>query len=226
MKIRNGFVSNSSSSSFIVGANSTMEVFKMMLPVIKEDYMGYSDGIAGWEKFHAKRITKFLESQPDDFNGGIMIPFTCNYETYIFPAMSGRCYVETCNNHDWEKYLRVEFVDDRYYRNIDGVTKFVDVSTGKISTAKNYNDDLYAELCKKYEMTETPKEDVSCAYYIGLYMTNDECDQLNNRLVEEGYDLEDYRGCTKFLLEKAGIEITPDDEIGKHFILNPDGDRR
>lgn len=221
MKIRTGFVSNSSSSSFIVGANSTMEVFKMMLPAIKEDYMGYSDGIAGWEKFHAKRVAKFLESHPDDFNGGIMIPFTCNFETYIFPALNRRCYVETCNNHEWEKHFPVEFVDDRYYRNIDGITNFVDVSTGKTSTAKNYNDDLYAELCKRYEMSEEDvKEDVSCAYYIGLYMTDDECDQLNTCLAEEGYSLEDYRGCTKFLLEHAGIKVTPDDGIGKQFPID------
>jgi len=33
MKVRNGFVSNSSSSSFIVhGVSSTMEVFKLMIP--------------------------------------------------------------------------------------------------------------------------------------------------------------------------------------------------
>jgi hypothetical protein len=47
-------------------------------------------------------------------------------------------------------------------------------------------------------------------------MTDDECSSLNNRLEEEGYDLEDYRACTKFLLEQAGIEVTPDDKIGKN----------
>lgn len=222
MKIRNGFVSNSSSSSFIVGADTTMDVFKMMLPAIRDDYMGYHDGEKAWDKFHAKRVLRFLESHDPDFNGGIVIPFTCNFETYIFPARNGRCYVETCNNHEWENYFPVEFVDDRYYRNIDGITTFVDVATGKTNTAKNYNEDLYAELCKRYEINETPKEDVSCAYYIGLYMTNDECDQLNTRLSEEGYDLEDYRGCTKFLLKNVGIKITPDDAIGKHFTLDND----
>jgi len=69
---------------------------------------------------------------------------------------------------------------------------------------------------------DVKKEDVSCGFKIGLYMTNDECDQLNTLLAEEGYDLEDYRACTAFLLKQAGINVTPNYLLGEDKLTHMD----
>jgi len=219
MKIRSGFVSNSSSSSFVVNAKSSMEVYLKMIGVVYEEYKDYDDG-AWWKQHHEENVMRFDESHDDTFNEGIIIPFTCNFETYIFPAQNGQCYVETCNNHPWESVLPDMFEDeskDKHYE--DGKTPFVNVSTGERTTAKKFHDNLYKKL---FEKLNVKKEDVSCGFKIGLYMTNDECDQLNTLLVEEGYDLEDYRACTEFLLGRAGIDVTPNYLLGENKLTHMD----
>jgi hypothetical protein len=219
MKIRSGFVSNSSSSSFIVNAKSSMEVFLKMIGVVYDEYKEYDEG-AWWKKHHEENVMRFIEEHADKFNEGIIIPFTCNFATYIFPARNGQCYVETCNNHPWESVFPDMFEDEsecRHYE--DGKTSFVNVSTGEKTTAKKFTDDEYAKIFTKLDVK---KEDVSCGFKIGLYMTNDECDQLNTLLTEEGYDLEDYRACTKFLLERAGIYVTPNYLLGEDKLTHMD----
>lgn len=94
MKIRSGFVSNSSSSSFIVGAPgedvTTAAVAEAMLMVIAEDYGDHenNDAALKWARAHPK------------FDSPILIPWTCNYETYIWKNANGVC-IDTCHNHDW-----------------------------------------------------------------------------------------------------------------------------
>ena len=97
MKFREGFVSNSSSTSFIVSASTTTEVFKQMMAAWAKDTLNQKE----WHDAGIKSVMKFLDTIPYDFNGGIRIPFTCNYETYICPAINNKSYVMTCNNHDW-----------------------------------------------------------------------------------------------------------------------------
>lgn len=220
MKIRNGFVSNSSSSSFVVNAKSTMEAFKKMIPLVQNEYCSYPEGKAGWKKYHENAVKMFEHFHDNNFNDGIIIPFTCNFETYIYPSVDGKCYIETCNNHPWEEVFEdicYEHEECRHYS--DDKTKFINVSTGKRYTPKGFSDELHEELMRRVEERESEKkkkEDVSCGFNIALCMTNDECDRLNTRLEEEGYNLEDYRACTKFLLEQAGIELTPDNKVGKN----------
>lgn len=156
MKIRNGFVSNSSSSSFLLKANSTMEIFCRMLPLLKKDYEFDDEAVSAWNKYHAPRIEKFLKKYPKDFNGGIRIPFTCNFETYIYPVDGGESYIETCNNIDWsEIFASNELTDlddcDRYGN--DEITQFVDVSTLKTNTSKGF----YKEMCEEWEKKYSKK---------------------------------------------------------------------
>jgi hypothetical protein len=138
MKIRSGFISNSSSCSFTVDAKSSMEVYKKMIPLLKKNYCMYDDDDM-WEKYHARHVKTFEETHDDDFNGGIIIPFTCNFETYIFPVKNGKCYVETCNNHPWEEvfsgkdnYLEDDINDYRKCENTKTIC--VNVSTNKTTT--------------------------------------------------------------------------------------------
>ena len=214
MKIRNGFVSNSSSSSFVISAKSTMKVFNKMIPLIKKEYDDDKESVAAWQKYHAKKVDVFKKSHDETFNGGIIIPFTCNFETFIFPVKDGECYVESCNNHPWEEIFPDMFEDDSDYRHYsDDETIFTDVNTNTLITAKAFSNKRFGDVVNTFESV---KEDVSCGFKIGLYMTNDECDHLNTRLQDEGYDLEDYRACTKFLLEQAGIDVTPDEKLGEN----------
>lgn len=143
MKIRTGFVSNSSSSSFVVDAKSTMEVFKKMIPLVKKDYG--EDGNSVWDEYHGRDVDRFIKAHDDNFNAGIIIPFTCNYETFIFPSVKGKCYVETCNNHPWEEVFSDMIEDESDCKHSrDNTTMFVNVNTNKTTTAKAFTKKLYA----------------------------------------------------------------------------------
>lgn len=97
MKVRAGFVSNSSSSSFILDNNTYPTVFKAaeaMLDVRTQDE---------WPDCPEKpMIAKARQLGVDE---DIAVTFsTCNYETFIF-RHKGEIYVSTCNNHPWWDYL-------------------------------------------------------------------------------------------------------------------------
>lgn len=93
MKIRNGFVSNSSSSSFVLDGRklTVRDVALMMIPLREWNFDGDDD--------HAlcQRI-KYLSCNPDT-------PMTfpsCNEDTFIIKR-GEYIFVDTCNNHPfWE----------------------------------------------------------------------------------------------------------------------------
>jgi hypothetical protein len=90
MKTRHGFVSNSSSSSFMV-MDSSLHIADLAYVMI---------ALREWENDaklmqHALEMKKYL---PEEC--GIAF-HTCNYETYIYRDDAGWIQVRTCNNHDW-----------------------------------------------------------------------------------------------------------------------------
>ena len=98
MKIRSGFVSNSSSSSFVVYTDCSMNVLKGMI----HDYEVDCEGDLEWIQESLNKIHQYILDHPDE-NKGYVLPFTCNYETFIFPCIDGKTVqVYTCNNHFWE----------------------------------------------------------------------------------------------------------------------------
>lgn len=128
MKTRNGFVSNSSSSSFIVH-DSISNVSKAMLNLVISDWEQDRVESAEDKKVHAKwrrNLTNaFKKKEIIDGVIGITMPST-NYETYIIEK-GNNCYVKTANNHNWESvidpcYNVVEeidrTVDDYYFLNV------------------------------------------------------------------------------------------------------------
>jgi hypothetical protein len=95
MKIRQGFVSNSSSSSFIVEKgkryNNVFSLARHMLTIRNDDY-------SDWGEKEIEKITK-AEANRLDPNQAVMLR-TCNYDTYIF-LHQNKFYVSTCNNTSW-----------------------------------------------------------------------------------------------------------------------------
>lgn len=90
MKIRNGFVSNSSSSSFVVEID--MSPAELAVDIIT---------CRNWESRDNELIekiqTKISQLKPND----VPIAFkSCNYDTYIM-KINGSLHIETCNNHPW-----------------------------------------------------------------------------------------------------------------------------
>jgi len=97
MKIRNGFVSNSSSSSFIVANGDVATIANIMLNVVLNDWYDLDDKtVEAWRKNATK-----CHNNEDIRSGkiGITIP-SCNYETYIFKSGQD-VYIDTCHNHEW-----------------------------------------------------------------------------------------------------------------------------
>jgi hypothetical protein len=107
MKTRIGFVSNSSSSSFICPRRNFASVFhlgKEMLKVRNEDW-----NKADWNKVDdeelQKEIRKLERAEELGINPNTPIVFsTTNYETFIRLNSDQTAYdVNTCNNQDWSQ---------------------------------------------------------------------------------------------------------------------------
>ena len=93
MKIRTGFVSNSSSSSFVLKVGNpfktALEVAEHMIPFRE------------WETDQTllNKIKNLKYSRQTDLNAVCFK--SCNYDTFI--AKMGEVFlVETCHNHDWD----------------------------------------------------------------------------------------------------------------------------
>lgn len=115
MKLRTGFVSNSSSTSFVIAADTSAEAADILSFAIISDLSGveFVDGDGqNWGRKHIERTSSSLEALRSDYNGVILIPYTTNFETWIYPAVDGGCYVETCNNIDWSSIEHLILADD------------------------------------------------------------------------------------------------------------------
>lgn len=96
MKIRAGFVSNSSSSSFIISKNDFGSVF-----ALAEDMLNQRIGGDGYWNEDNKKLKELLNTTDKDTNTPVKFN-SCNYDTFIKEDDSGEyLMVKTCNNHDW-----------------------------------------------------------------------------------------------------------------------------
>ena len=108
MKTRNGFVSNSSSSSFIIPGGDIKDIAESMIDTISEEYEGYRKHKKLWKSNLAKALKK---RDVKNEKLGITFP-SCNYDTYIIKK-EGTVYITTCNNYHWEIEAVDVFDDER-----------------------------------------------------------------------------------------------------------------
>ena len=104
MKTRNGFVSNSSSSSFVIDTKSYPDVFALAdaMVCIRDLDWASVDGSLMRQSRNLRAIIK-QGRQFLDLNMPISFP-TTNYDTFIIKH--GSYYVvSTCNNHGWHSQL-------------------------------------------------------------------------------------------------------------------------
>lgn len=118
MKIRTGFVSNSSSSSFVLETkndhNTTWKVAQEMLRQREAD---------GWNEDGEGPTAEETIRRIEALNLPVNTPFTMhsyNYETFIFKC-DDKILIDTCNNHRWDisgEYT--EYYGDEYKKYSDG----------------------------------------------------------------------------------------------------------
>lgn len=118
MKIRNGFVSNSSSSSFIIRKSEmfpdTITIAENMIKDLIKDYNDY-----GHEYYCERDIIQNIKYLKDKYpNVPIMFNST-NYDTYIMDIGEGYFYIDTCNNTNWyiksfSEYKLPEILEKKY----------------------------------------------------------------------------------------------------------------
>ena len=140
MKQRNGFVSNSSSSSFIVQTGNAIELAKQMLEIVRNDWMDWDDkkikaSTRVLFKKYCDRLNDIGDKLPEGADG-IMLPST-NYDTYILPDTGrlDRCFVTTCNNQNWDAIIgqtSITETEEELMHKVISKSTFFDVRTGLV----------------------------------------------------------------------------------------------
>ena len=151
MRIRNDFVSNSSSSSYVLTPSNnrsnikTIDVARIIVLVVDSECAEYKQGIKS-----ERHVLRFLRDWKNkDFNDNIAIPWTVNYETFIYHDRYGNICIPTSRNHEFGSALYPlgceyvgEYIDERR-EEIDHIITRMDMERTQHHAEEKYSDDLY-----------------------------------------------------------------------------------
>jgi len=153
MKIRNGFVSNSSSSSFVVNL-SIEKVTKSMI----NDLIDFSETKTDkqrYKKLKEKIKNVFKLIQLKNRFVGLVLPSPFQ-DTYIFEK-DNRCYIQTCNNIQWDIQDQASSNDETIFETIIQKEKFFNIIKNQIMT--------YSEIEQSDEITKEKEITINADLY-------------------------------------------------------------
>jgi len=172
MKCRSGFVSNSSSSSFVVSNKSSWDVLVQMFKIYEEDcdedkeqYFKSNDmtNVYNQNVQMRNKVREIIEKHKGE-NINYVMPFTTNYETFIYASENNIVSVYTCNNIFWDNLEKTYNVYDDYLPMEEANTKFLNVETNEWTTDNeisgnppNYYD-VYLNEEKEQKAKQTEEE--------------------------------------------------------------------
>lgn len=104
MKIRNGFISNSSSSSFICNRENTTSFYaNLMLHHLLRYEKDWNDEFSKNRIRQIREAIKWTEHN-SQWDLPLSFPYSINYETYIW-KQGGAVNIATCNNNRFSEIL-------------------------------------------------------------------------------------------------------------------------
>lgn len=163
MRIKHDLITNSSSSSYILDYKKPIDAVKKMLDIFFKN----------WKKYpkdpphpHEKIVREWLKNNPD-FDGNIIIPWTCNYETFIYgcdwiDVARGRSLrTDTCKNENWEDeglMIKRYLGEDEYYEERSESHLFLDLTDFEIKTRNEFEQEREEKFEKEIAAIKEERE--------------------------------------------------------------------
>ena len=172
MKIRTGFVSNSSSSSFVISTSHFPTIKDLATYMIKQQMDERDDsGDPEWHSRFLEQNKIYIERlEKIDENQAVSFP-SCNYDTFI-KKVCDVYLVSTCNNTDWNLWKYTTRLTDiakeelkkiqKLYSKNEDTYRSIDYILDDDSEFSHFGNDyynLYKDLIGVETYEDCPKRD-------------------------------------------------------------------
>lgn len=119
MKVRTGFVSNSSSSSFLIPAHvvihNNLNTLKVLHPFLLKQKQELEESLSWGEAPNKTEqelvhnaynsVLEWIANNKNTYKNPTFKFASCNYDTYIWKLKNGDIQINTCNNVDWDEAI-------------------------------------------------------------------------------------------------------------------------